>query len=84
MPGTNLRHGLQPGPRPRQSKDFGFMKGKMADPPARAATGANGVIVAGDGDIVVDAAGPHPPDYVNQTKEARPGLAARAVLVAER
>jgi hypothetical protein len=42
------------------------------------------VIVAGDGDIVVDAAGPHPPDYVNQTKEARPGLAARAVLVAER
>ena len=51
----------------------------MADPPARSATGANGVIVAGDGDIVVDAAGPHPPDYGNQTMEARLGLAARAV-----
>jgi hypothetical protein len=48
----------------------------MADPPARAATGANGVIVAGDGDIVVDAAGPHLPDYVNQTMEVRLGLAA--------
>ena len=51
----------------------------MADPPARAATGANGVIVAGDGDIVVYAAGPHPPDYGNQIEEACPGLAARAV-----
>ena len=36
----------------------------MADSPGRA-TGANGLIVAGAGDIVVDAAGPHPPDYGN-------------------
>jgi hypothetical protein len=72
MPGTNLRHGLQPGPSPRQSKGFGCIKGKMADPPARAATGANGVIVAGDGDIVVDAAGPHPPITATRLRKPAP------------
>jgi len=79
MPGTNLRHGLQPGPSPRQSKGFGCIKGKMADPPARAATGANGVIVAGDGDDRGRRSGPASPDYGNQIEEACPGLAARAV-----
>ena len=32
---------------PRQSKGLALTKGKMADPPARSATGANGVILAG-------------------------------------
>ena len=51
----------------------------MADPPARAATGANGVIVAGDGDDRGRRSGPASPDYGNQIEEACPGLAARAV-----